>query len=567
VTQALLPRSKPWSQFPHDPALGGQSKQCLDYILTQLNQLLSQGSVPPAQSAYSFGPDIINPTGPQFISLGGRPGSVVTAITYNAVGTQITFYWDGTNGSERLTIYRDDNTVAGPTIVGSPFVVTGLSAATRYFFYPYWDDINKVVRFVSIPNVSVGTPPVAFAAYNIKAQQIQILREHITLAAIVGTAGIVTGSGAGSAGGSGGGGGSGVAPGPGPTSSSPGGVNGDIQFNSAGVFGGENFVPLAHGGTGVDLSAAGSATAFLAESAAHVISARSIIAADVPNLDASKITSGLLALARGGTGVDLSASGGATSVLAQDAGQVISARNLVAADIPNLDVAKITTGQLALARGGTHADLSATGGASQFLRQNSVGADISVVKPNFTDLAGTLAASQMPTTFETAGIGYFCSFWGMAPPATGGGTLGLTTNKFVYATQVLYPITVRNIIFQVNTAVAASKVYIALYDSSGTLVPNSSNGGASSAAIGVISTALGTPFTINPGLYYVFIQADTTGVGLDGNGYSGAADNQLNKNVARIGSPANGISGAAVPATLGTITKVANGIIGVIFES
>jgi hypothetical protein len=205
--------------------------------------------------------------------------------------------------------------------------------------------------------------------------------------------------------------------------------------------------------------------------------------------------------------------------------------------------------------------------ATKFL--TSIGTDGVPVsaQPNFTDLGGALAGSQMPVTFKTAGIGFFSCFWGMAPPATGGGTLGLTTNKFVYATQVLYPITVRNIIFQVNTAVAASKVYIALYDSSGTLVPNSSNGGASSAAIGVISTALGTPFTINPGLYYVFIQADTTGVGLDGNGYSGAADNQLNKNVARIGSPANGISGAAVPATLGTITKVANGIIGVIFES
>src|SRR5258706_6841852 len=204
MTQSLLPRSKPWSQFPHDPAIGGQSKQCLDYILTQLNQLVSQGSVPPAQSAYSFGPDIINPTGPQLISLGGRPSSVVTAITYNAVGTVITFYCDGTNSSQELSIYRDDNTIALPTLVGSPFVVSGLSAATRYFFYPYWDDINKVVRFVSIPNVSVGTPPIAFPAYNIKAQQTQILRSNITLAAIVGTVGIVTGSGAGSAGGSGG---------------------------------------------------------------------------------------------------------------------------------------------------------------------------------------------------------------------------------------------------------------------------------------------------------------------------------------------------------------------------
>jgi hypothetical protein len=51
---------------------------------------------------------------------------------------------------------------------------------------------------------------------------------------------------------------------------------------------------------------------------------------------ASQITSGLLAMTRGGTGVDLSAGGGTTMVLAQDASHVISARNLVAGDIPSL---------------------------------------------------------------------------------------------------------------------------------------------------------------------------------------------------------------------------------------
>jgi hypothetical protein len=56
----------------------------------------------------------------------------------------------------------------------------------------------------------------------------------------------------------------------------------------------------------------------------------------ITNLDASDIATGQLALARGGTGVDLSASGGATKVLAQDGSQVISARNLIAADIPDV---------------------------------------------------------------------------------------------------------------------------------------------------------------------------------------------------------------------------------------
>lgn len=54
----------------------------------------------------------------------------------------------------------------------------------------------------------------------------------------------------------------------------------------------------------------------------------------IGSLAASTITTGQLALARGGTGVDLSSSGGATYVLAQDASHVISARALVSADIP-----------------------------------------------------------------------------------------------------------------------------------------------------------------------------------------------------------------------------------------
>ena len=96
-------------------------------------------------------------------------------------------------------------------------------------------------------------------------------------------------------------------------------------------------------------------------------------------------------LAWGGTGQDLSASGGATFVLAQDASHVISARALIAADIPSLDAAKITTGTIPLARGGTNADLSATGGTSKFLKQATAGANVTVVQPTLADLAaGTL---------------------------------------------------------------------------------------------------------------------------------------------------------------------------------
>jgi hypothetical protein len=69
-------------------------------------------------------------------------------------------------------------------------------------------------------------------------------------------------------------------------------------------------------------------------------------AADVPNHDASKITSGTLAVSQGGTGA---ATGAANTVFAAPNGSAgaPSFRTLVASDIPNLDADKISTGTLA----------------------------------------------------------------------------------------------------------------------------------------------------------------------------------------------------------------------------
>lgn len=86
-----------------------------------------------------------------------------------------------------------------------------------------------------------------------------------------------------------------------------------------------------------------------------------------------------LALSLGGTHADLSATGGSGHVVKQSGvGADFTVAALLAAEIPNLDTSKLTSGLLALARGGTHADLSATGGTRQVLQQASAGADITV---------------------------------------------------------------------------------------------------------------------------------------------------------------------------------------------
>jgi hypothetical protein len=173
-------------------------------------------------------------------------------------------------------------------------------------------------------------------------------------------------------------------------------------------------IALARGGTGVDLSTSGGATQILAQDASHVISARTLIAADIPSIDASKITTGQIAIARGGTGSDLSATGGTSQVLKQvSVGGAVTVGQLAFTDltgtastaqVPSLDSSKITTGQIALARGGTGSDLSGTGGTSQVLKQSTLGGVITVGQLGFSDLTGSVSAAQLPNpTASTLG--------------------------------------------------------------------------------------------------------------------------------------------------------------------
>lgn len=192
--------------FPHDPAIGGQSRQALDWMITQLNQLIGQSSTPPNAGLASLNPNSINPSSSQVSSVGSRMFSVTTPLAQVAGTTLITFYWDGSNGSVPFQIYRDDGTRLGPLIQGSPFAVTGLTANTKYFFYFYWDEAVNQIKAVSVPGVSLGVPAVAFTAQNLVAAQQQFLRGRIPLANTYVSTGVST-TVAGTANGSGGSGG------------------------------------------------------------------------------------------------------------------------------------------------------------------------------------------------------------------------------------------------------------------------------------------------------------------------------------------------------------------------
>jgi len=132
-----------------------------------------------------------------------------------------------------------------------------------------------------------------------------------------------------------------------------------------------------------------------------------------------------------------------------------------------ITVGTITTGvwhgtKIGLAYGGTNADLSATGGAHQFLRQNSSGATIDVVQPALADLsdASTVALNaslglddpgiSIPTTGGTVNVGgaQLLALTGIRPA----GTLAALTLNFIdgipnavariLSTQILTAVTV-----------------------------------------------------------------------------------------------------------------------------
>lgn len=114
-----------------------------------------------------------------------------------------------------------------------------------------------------------------------------------------------------------------------------------------------NPLSVGSGGTGASTATANTMFAGPASGSTSAPSFRALVAADIPNLAASKITSGTLAIAQGGTGAATAAINTVFAGPSSGSTAAPSFRALVAADIPNLNASKITAGTLAVAQGGT----------------------------------------------------------------------------------------------------------------------------------------------------------------------------------------------------------------------
>jgi hypothetical protein len=135
----------------------------------------------------------LDPTKPGMLMKGSVPPTWSGALTYVSTTTSITWSWAA------LTISRADGSTT--SIPNGSLAVTGLTPATTYYFYPYWDDTALVLHWVA---GGAGSPANAQTAKTNTAAQQQSLQGRIPLSqgAMV-AATTAAGTGGGSGGGSG----------------------------------------------------------------------------------------------------------------------------------------------------------------------------------------------------------------------------------------------------------------------------------------------------------------------------------------------------------------------------
>lgn len=139
---------------------------------------------------------VVPPNIATHLATGSAPqiGTDASPFSFATTTTTITLTWSSFN------LYRPDGSIqALPPSPTGGVVITGLTANTPYFLYPYWDEINQVIAFAAQGS---GTPAFAYTAKSQTAAQIQALTTHVPLS--TGSIAITTpatGTGSGSGGG------------------------------------------------------------------------------------------------------------------------------------------------------------------------------------------------------------------------------------------------------------------------------------------------------------------------------------------------------------------------------
>lgn len=111
-------------------------------------------------------------------AFGSIPPSAAAGFQAVATATSITFYYDGTNGSQIIQVQRA-NGQSSPVAAGKT-VVNGLSPNTTYYFYPYYDERTQSLQWVA---GNAGNAAIAFTAQSPAAAAQMRLAHRIPLAA------------------------------------------------------------------------------------------------------------------------------------------------------------------------------------------------------------------------------------------------------------------------------------------------------------------------------------------------------------------------------------------------
>jgi len=158
-----------------------------------LDDQITDGSLFARVTSGALSSGKVDPAKPGVLMKGSVPPTWSGAFTYVSTTATITWSWTG------LTISRADGSTTA--IPDGSLAISGLTAATTYYFYPYYDDAALALGWVA---GGVGSPANALAAKTNAAAQQQGLQSRIPLSqgAIV-AATTSSGTGGGSGGGSG----------------------------------------------------------------------------------------------------------------------------------------------------------------------------------------------------------------------------------------------------------------------------------------------------------------------------------------------------------------------------
>jgi hypothetical protein len=81
-------------------------------------------------------------------------------FAWTATATSITWYWDGTNGSQVPVIKRADGTFFTVPTSGSGLTISGLAVTTDFYFLPFWN-VNSLCNIGWVQGTT-GSPQIAF---------------------------------------------------------------------------------------------------------------------------------------------------------------------------------------------------------------------------------------------------------------------------------------------------------------------------------------------------------------------------------------------------------------------